>query len=66
VPTLLLFGKRDADIPTPAVRGQAARAGALELEIVPETGHFIAEEQPKWRRRSSTCAAARWRHCCGL
>jgi pimeloyl-ACP methyl ester carboxylesterase len=47
VPTLLLVGERDAAIPTRAVREQAARAGALELELVPEAGHFIADEKPE-------------------
>ena len=47
VPTLLLFGKRDAAIPTRAVREQAARADALELELVPEAGHFIVDEKPE-------------------
>jgi pimeloyl-ACP methyl ester carboxylesterase len=47
VPTLLLVGERDAVIPTRAVREQAARADALELELVPETGHFIVDEKPE-------------------
>ena len=47
VPTLLLVGERDAAIPTRAVREQAARAGALELELVPEAGHFNADEKPE-------------------
>jgi pimeloyl-ACP methyl ester carboxylesterase len=46
VPTLLLVGERDAVIPTRAVREQAARADALELELVPEAGHFIVDEKP--------------------
>jgi pimeloyl-ACP methyl ester carboxylesterase len=46
VPTLLRVGERDALIPTRAVREQAARADALELELVPETGHFIVDEKP--------------------
>jgi pimeloyl-ACP methyl ester carboxylesterase len=47
VPTPLLFGERDAAIPTRAVRQQAARAGALELELVPEARHFIVDEKPE-------------------
>ena len=47
VPTLLLVGERDAVIPTRAVRAQAAQADALELELVPEAGHFIVDEQPE-------------------
>jgi pimeloyl-ACP methyl ester carboxylesterase len=46
VPTLLLVGERDAVIPTRAVREHAARADALELELVPEAGHFIVDEKP--------------------
>jgi pimeloyl-ACP methyl ester carboxylesterase len=45
VPTLLLVGQRDPVIPTRAVREQAARADALELEVVPEAGHFIVDER---------------------
>jgi pimeloyl-ACP methyl ester carboxylesterase len=47
VATLLLVGERDAVMPTRAVRGQAARADALELEVVPEAGHFIVDEKPE-------------------
>jgi len=47
VPTLLLVGERDRVIPTRAVREQAARADALELELVPEAGHFIVDEKPE-------------------
>jgi pimeloyl-ACP methyl ester carboxylesterase len=46
VPTLLLVGERDATISTRVVREQAARADALELELVPEAGHFIVDEKP--------------------
>lgn len=47
VPTLLLVGERDAAISTRVVRELAARADALELELVPETGHFIVDEKPE-------------------
>jgi pimeloyl-ACP methyl ester carboxylesterase len=47
VPTLLLVGERDAVIPARAVREQAARADALELEVVPEARHFIVDENPE-------------------
>jgi pimeloyl-ACP methyl ester carboxylesterase len=47
VPTLLLVGQRDAVISTRAVREQAARADALELQLVPEAGHFIVDEIPE-------------------
>jgi pimeloyl-ACP methyl ester carboxylesterase len=47
VPTLLLVGQRDAVIPTRPVREQAAGADTLELELVPEAGHFIVDEKPE-------------------
>jgi pimeloyl-ACP methyl ester carboxylesterase len=47
VPTLLLFGQRDVAIPTRMVRGHASRSDALELELVPEAGHFIVDEKPE-------------------
>jgi pimeloyl-ACP methyl ester carboxylesterase len=47
VPTLLLVGARDAVTPTRAVREQASGADALELELVPEAGHFIVDEKPE-------------------
>jgi len=47
VPTLLIVGERDLAIPSRAVREQAARTKALELELVPDAGHFIVDEQPE-------------------
>jgi pimeloyl-ACP methyl ester carboxylesterase len=47
VPTLLLVGQRDVGIPTRAVRQHAARSDALELELVPDAGHFIVDEKPE-------------------
>jgi pimeloyl-ACP methyl ester carboxylesterase len=47
VPTLLLVGERDVAISIRVVREQAARADALELELVPEAGHFIVDERPE-------------------
>ena len=46
VPTLLLFGERDIGIPTHMVREYAARSEELELELVPDAGHFIVDEKP--------------------
>jgi pimeloyl-ACP methyl ester carboxylesterase len=46
VPTLLVFGERDMAIPTRVVRSHAARSDALELELVPDAGHFIVDEKP--------------------
>jgi pimeloyl-ACP methyl ester carboxylesterase len=47
VPTLLLFGERDAVISADTVRSQAARSEAIELEVVPGVGHFIVDERPE-------------------
>jgi pimeloyl-ACP methyl ester carboxylesterase len=47
VPTLLLVGERDLAIPKRTLRGQAARSDALDLEMVPDAGHFIADERPE-------------------
>jgi pimeloyl-ACP methyl ester carboxylesterase len=47
VPTLLLVGDRDLAIPVRSLRAQAARTDALEVEVVPGTGHFIADERPE-------------------
>jgi pimeloyl-ACP methyl ester carboxylesterase len=47
VPTLLLFGERDMAIPTHIVRAHAARSEALDLELVPDAGHFIVDEKPQ-------------------
>ena len=48
VPTLLLFGDDDFAIPTALVEGDHTRfADDFTLEIVPGTGHYIAEEQPE-------------------
>lgn len=46
VPTLLLFGQRDLAIPTRIVRQHAAHSPAIELELVPDAGHFIVDEKP--------------------
>jgi pimeloyl-ACP methyl ester carboxylesterase len=41
VPTKIVFGARDLLIGTRLLRG-----GDLEIELVPDCGHFIAEERP--------------------
>jgi pimeloyl-ACP methyl ester carboxylesterase len=46
VPTLLMFGERDAVIPTRMVREHAAASDAIELELVSDAGHFIVDEKP--------------------
>jgi len=47
VPTLLVFGERDIGIPTRMVREHADRSELLELELVPDAGHFIVDEKPQ-------------------
>jgi pimeloyl-ACP methyl ester carboxylesterase len=47
VPTKLLFGEDDFAIPKRMVTGDFSRyADRLEVELVPDTGHFIVDEQP--------------------
>jgi pimeloyl-ACP methyl ester carboxylesterase len=47
VPTKLLFGVDDFAIPQRMVTGDFSRyADKLEVELVPDTGHFIVDEQP--------------------
>ena len=55
VPTLLLSGSRDLAIPTRVLREHAAQADALQLELVPDAGHFIVDEKPDLR-------PSRWPH----
>jgi pimeloyl-ACP methyl ester carboxylesterase len=48
VPTRLLFGEDDFAIPKRMVSGDFSRyADSLEVEFVPNCGHFIEEEQPE-------------------
>jgi pimeloyl-ACP methyl ester carboxylesterase len=47
VPTRLLFGEDDPVIPKRMVTGDFSRfADHLEVELVPDTGHFIVDERP--------------------
>jgi pimeloyl-ACP methyl ester carboxylesterase len=48
VPTRLVFGEDDFAIPKRMVTGDFSRyADSLEVELVPDTGHFIVDEQPE-------------------
>ncbi|HLM09163.1 MAG TPA: alpha/beta fold hydrolase [Thermoleophilaceae bacterium] len=47
VPTLLVAGGRDLAVPVRTLREHAARAALLELELLPEVGHFIVDERPE-------------------
>jgi pimeloyl-ACP methyl ester carboxylesterase len=46
VPTLLIVGERDFAIPARIAREQAAGSEALEVEVVPDAGHFVVDERP--------------------
>jgi pimeloyl-ACP methyl ester carboxylesterase len=46
-PTRLLFGVKDFAISTNLLRGYEPFVEDFELELVPDSGHFIAEEKPE-------------------
>ncbi|MEA2683883.1 MAG: hypothetical protein QOK05_2211 [Chloroflexota bacterium] len=47
VPTLMLFGEEDAAISPSMLAGFEAHADDMRLQLVPGSGHFIAEEKPE-------------------
>jgi pimeloyl-ACP methyl ester carboxylesterase len=46
VPTLLLFGTDDAVIKPSQLEGYEGHADDMRVELVPGTGHFIADARP--------------------
>jgi pimeloyl-ACP methyl ester carboxylesterase len=46
VPTLLLFGHRDRYVSPKLLPGFEPYAEHLELELVPDSGHFLVDEKP--------------------
>jgi pimeloyl-ACP methyl ester carboxylesterase len=46
VPTLLLFGARDLLVSAELVKSSEPNADELRIELVPNCGHFIANERP--------------------
>jgi pimeloyl-ACP methyl ester carboxylesterase len=46
-PTLLLFGMKDFAIATAFLRGYEPFVDEFQLEMVPDSGHFIAEDKPE-------------------
>jgi pimeloyl-ACP methyl ester carboxylesterase len=46
VPTLLLFGERDLYISAKLIDGYQAYADDMNVELVPDSGHFIVDEKP--------------------
>lgn len=47
VPLRLLFGARDVAISKSLLRGYEPHADDMELELVPDSGHFLPEEKPE-------------------
>ncbi|HEX6753233.1 MAG TPA: alpha/beta hydrolase [Solirubrobacterales bacterium] len=47
VPTRMLFGTEDAAIHTDLLAGYEAHVDDMEIELVPDCGHFIADERPE-------------------
>jgi pimeloyl-ACP methyl ester carboxylesterase len=48
VPTLMLHGVEDRILREPFLRGYEPFADEMSVELVPNAGHFIAEEQPDY------------------
>jgi pimeloyl-ACP methyl ester carboxylesterase len=46
-PTLMLFGTRDLALSPSLLKGYEPYADNLRIELVPTSGHFIAEDQPE-------------------
>ncbi len=46
VPTLLLFGANDLYVTPKSLPGFEAHADDMQLEMVPDAGHFIVDEKP--------------------
>ena len=47
VPTLLLFGQRDLFVSPDLLDGGDTHADDLHIELVPDAGHFIADQKPE-------------------
>jgi len=46
VPTLMLFGADDLYVPPRLLRGYERYASEMEVELVPDSGHFVVDEKP--------------------
>jgi pimeloyl-ACP methyl ester carboxylesterase len=46
VPTLLLFGERDRYVSPRLLPGYERHADDMQLELVPDSGHFLVDEKP--------------------
>jgi pimeloyl-ACP methyl ester carboxylesterase len=47
VPTLMLFGADDLYVPPRLLRGYQRYAPEMEVELVPDSGHFVVDEKPE-------------------
>jgi pimeloyl-ACP methyl ester carboxylesterase len=47
VPSKLVFGARDPVLTTRAAQVAAAQSDSLDLELVPDAGHFVVDERPE-------------------
>jgi pimeloyl-ACP methyl ester carboxylesterase len=47
-PSLILFGLRDFALAPDLLKGYESYADDLKVELVPNSGHFIAEDQPEF------------------
>jgi pimeloyl-ACP methyl ester carboxylesterase len=47
VPSRLVFGVRDPVLTTRAARAAATQSDSLDLELVPDAGHFVVDQRPE-------------------
>jgi pimeloyl-ACP methyl ester carboxylesterase len=47
VPTTLVFGRRDPVITMRAVHDAVGQTDRIDLELVPDSGHFVVDERPE-------------------
>ena len=47
VPSKLVFGVRDPVLTTRAAKAAAAQSDSLDLELVPDAGHFVVDQRPE-------------------
>jgi pimeloyl-ACP methyl ester carboxylesterase len=59
VPTLVVWGARDPWIPVERGRELASRIPGARLEVLPEAGHLLHEEEPEELARLLATAASR-------
>ena len=46
MPTLILFGERDRYVSPKLLPGYEPYADDMEVELVPDSGHFVVDEKP--------------------